>query len=200
MCGCEYSTYTDDEPYVRYLAKRAWCLPLDKTIPEFKHTFNACPAQEALVFCVRDGRLGFHSMRWGLISSWTKSIMSVAGVWEEWVDKASGEAVDSFALLTTAPNAPMKEIHDRMPLILAEEDEARRLDPELTKPADVADLLKPCPADWLTAHKVSPLVISPRNNSAKIHKLRQGRCILSGTANFRSQRGGGAPHRAPSRS
>jgi putative SOS response-associated peptidase YedK len=42
-----------------------------------------------------------------------------AGLWENWKDKASGQWVRTFAILTTAPNALVAPLHDRMPAILA---------------------------------------------------------------------------------
>ncbi|MGH9557286.1 MAG: SOS response-associated peptidase family protein, partial [Terriglobales bacterium] len=37
----------------------------------------------------------------------------------------------TFAIITTSPNALMKPIHPRMPLILKKEDEARWLNPDI---------------------------------------------------------------------
>lgn len=61
----------------------------------------------------------------------------------------------SFTLLTTSPNALMAPIHDRMPVILDPADVDRWLDPELTDPAAVQDLLRPCPDEWLTARALT---------------------------------------------
>ena len=46
------------------------------------------------------------------------SIMSVAGVWECWQPDAQAAPVHSFSIVTTAANAVMAEIHDRMPVVL----------------------------------------------------------------------------------
>lgn len=45
----------------------------------------------------------------------------MAGIWNNWTDKDSGETVDSFAIGTTAANNLMQQIHNtknRMPVIL----------------------------------------------------------------------------------
>lgn len=50
-------------------------------------------------------------------------IFSVAGLWERWVDKQSGEVVDTYTIITTAANTDLAPIHDRMPVVLRERDE-----------------------------------------------------------------------------
>jgi putative SOS response-associated peptidase YedK len=97
-------------------------------------------------------------------------IVSLAGIWEHWVNQETGEIVDSFALITTMANAFMQKIHDRMPVILDEKDEEIWLDPEITDPKKVVPLLKPCPSELLAAEEISTLVNSPKNNSADVLK------------------------------
>lgn len=41
-----------------------------------------------------------------------------AGLYDEWYDNKNGKVVLSIALITTAPNSVVEEIHDRMPVIL----------------------------------------------------------------------------------
>ena len=91
-------------------------------------------------------------------------IMSVAGVWEHWESKESGEVVDSFSIITTAANSFMESIHDRMPVILKRDQEAEWLDPSQSDTAKLLKMLKPCPENWLDAYEISKLVNSPRNN------------------------------------
>ena len=47
---------------------------------------------------------------------------ALAGLWEQWQDPA-GDFVLSYTILTTAPTASVKHIHDRMPLVLNPEQE-----------------------------------------------------------------------------
>lgn len=49
------------------------------------------------------------------------AVFSLAGLWERWTDKVSGETVHSCTILTTTPNELCATIHDRMPVILAPE-------------------------------------------------------------------------------
>ena len=43
---------------------------------------------------------------------------SLAGLWESWTDKASGESLQTTTLITTAANDFMTPLHHRMPVIL----------------------------------------------------------------------------------
>ncbi len=48
----------------------------------------------------------------------------MAGIWQPWTDAATGEYVESFAIVTTAANSLMEQIHNskmRMPTILNED-------------------------------------------------------------------------------
>jgi putative SOS response-associated peptidase YedK len=48
----------------------------------------------------------------------------MAGIWQPWTDKATGEVVESFAIVTTAANRLMEQVHNskkRMPTILNED-------------------------------------------------------------------------------
>jgi putative SOS response-associated peptidase YedK len=46
-----------------------------------------------------------------------RSLFGFAGLWERWTDKASGEVVRSFTIITTTPNEVCAPIHNRMPVI-----------------------------------------------------------------------------------
>jgi putative SOS response-associated peptidase YedK len=43
---------------------------------------------------------------------------ALAGLWENWTDKASGESLQTTTLITTAANDFMAPLHHRMPVIL----------------------------------------------------------------------------------
>ena len=72
--------------------------------------------------------------------------------------------------MTTAANDLMREIHDRMPVILGRSDEDAWLDPEIHEQEALQALMKPCPSSRLTACEISPLVNSPKNNTAEVLK------------------------------
>ena len=65
-------------------------------------------------------------------------LLGIAGLWEYW-RAAGGEPVISFTILTTDPNAELKPIHDRMPLVLREEDFEHWLHPDPDDPGALPD-------------------------------------------------------------
>ena len=84
-----------------------------------------------------------------------------AGLYEIWKDDADN-VLRTYTIITTTPNALMEPIHNRMPVILAREDEALWLDKEAEIPALLA-LLRPYPAEQMDAYAVSRAVNSPAN-------------------------------------
>jgi putative SOS response-associated peptidase YedK len=83
-------------------------------------------------------------------------LFSFAGLWERWYPR-DAEPVDTFTILTTAPNALMKPIHDRMPVIMAPDRYRQWLSGDRPQ-----DLLKPYPAELMEAVAVSSRVNSPK--------------------------------------
>ena len=55
---------------------------------------------------------------------------AMAGVCDHWIDKISGELVMSTAIITTEPCEKLKQVHDRMPVMISKEDWAVWLDPK----------------------------------------------------------------------
>lgn len=53
-----------------------------------------------------------------------RELFSLAGIWDEWKD-VDGKIKSTFSIITTSPNNLMSEIHDRMPVILQEDDEEK---------------------------------------------------------------------------
>jgi putative SOS response-associated peptidase YedK len=87
-----------------------------------------------------------------------------AGLWDRW-EGPDGQIIQSCTLLTTEPNALVETVHDRMPVILPPEAYDLWLDPTVHEPARVQPLLRPYPAEAMTATPVSPRVNSPREDS-----------------------------------
>ena len=78
----------------------------------------------------------------------------LAGLWES--KRLDGGAVlRSFTILTTAANALMQPLHDRMPVIVAPDDHAAWLGETDTDEAALRALLRPYPADQMTARSHS---------------------------------------------
>jgi putative SOS response-associated peptidase YedK len=82
---------------------------------------------------------------------------AIAGLWERW-SAPDGLDVETCTLLTTAANEAVAALHDRMPVIMAPPDFDRWLDPDLTDPRSVEDLLRPAAADFLAWYPVGSRV------------------------------------------
>ncbi|HYF15380.1 MAG TPA: SOS response-associated peptidase [Phycisphaerales bacterium] len=100
-------------------------------------------------------------------------VLGIAGLWEP----ASGDAPDAYAVLTTAPNAVIRGVHDRMPLILPPSHWSAWMS---DKPLDnVADLLRVPPDDLLTGYTVSRTKLARKGADdpslvEPVHTERQG--------------------------
>ena len=87
-------------------------------------------------------------------------ILSLAGLFSEWVQSDTGEVLGTFTVITTDANEMMSGIHNskkRMPAILNRQDEKRWIDLSLSSP-EALSLLKPSGEDFLKAHSISPLI------------------------------------------
>src|SRR3990170_2727696 len=87
-----------------------------------------------------------------------------AGLWDVW-KTPEGDTLLSFTIITTRANELMERIHDRMPVILHEKDEAKWLDPEFKDTEKLSSLLQPYPSEQMVAYKVSTIVNSPKNDT-----------------------------------
>ncbi|HPK48431.1 MAG TPA: SOS response-associated peptidase [Opitutaceae bacterium] len=76
-----------------------------------------------------------------------------AGLWETWTDP-DGALLESCTLVTTAPNALMRPIHDRMPALLSVDTCEAWLAAHTLPPDTVARILQPAPDGALVAHRV----------------------------------------------
>ena len=83
-----------------------------------------------------------------------------AGLWSMWKGPA-GDRVRSCAILTTASNAKVAPLHDRMPVILAPADEAAWIDPA-TPRERLLGLLRPLGPGQTDLRPVGPAVNDAR--------------------------------------
>jgi putative SOS response-associated peptidase YedK len=81
----------------------------------------------------------------------------LAGLWES-RRLPDGREFETCAIVTTEANAVVRPIHDRMAVIIAPEDFELWLDPRVTRPEDLAPLLRPAPAAFLTTARVGQRV------------------------------------------
>ena len=85
-----------------------------------------------------------------------------AGLWESW-HAADGAVLETCAVITTGPNELMRPIHHRMPVLLTPEQFGPWLDSGVTQPEKLSPLLRPPPAERMSATAVSTFVNSVRN-------------------------------------
>jgi putative SOS response-associated peptidase YedK len=73
-----------------------------------------------------------------------------AGLWEDWHAKDSDDSVQSATIITTSANDFMSQLHDRMPVVLAQETVDQWLDGDdkvLSKVAEHSPALRAWPVD-----------------------------------------------------
>jgi putative SOS response-associated peptidase YedK len=83
--------------------------------------------------------------------------LTIAGLWDEWRDKANGETLKSCTMIITKPNEFVAEVHDRMPVLLTNKDFERWLSGSVG-----LELLKPAAEDLLQRWPVPKRVNSSR--------------------------------------
>ena len=86
-------------------------------------------------------------------------LFAMAGLYDTWTDRSTGEVVNSFSIITTGANSLMEMIHNvkkRMPVILAAENERDWL----STMDDFQYLLKSFPAEQMEAWPVSRILTS----------------------------------------
>ncbi len=91
-------------------------------------------------------------------------LIGFAGLWERWKHPETGERVHSFSVITSPPNALIKPLHDRMPVVIAKRDYDRWLHEEPLPPDALDDLLAPAPEDVFELFEVATIVNSPHND------------------------------------
>jgi putative SOS response-associated peptidase YedK len=98
----------------------------------------------------------------------TKEPFAFAGLWSR-VHDAGGKLHSTFCIITTTANTLVAKMHDRMPVILAQEDEEDWLHPQLGLDETRA-MLSPYPAERTGAYEVSTKVNSPAYNGTDLVK------------------------------
>jgi putative SOS response-associated peptidase YedK len=91
------------------------------------------------------------------------SLFAFAGIWDRWMAPA-GQVIESCAILTTTSNQLLRDVHDRMPAMLNEQDYEEWLATPPTESHRLINLLVPCDADLMKRYPVSSLVNYPQND------------------------------------
>jgi putative SOS response-associated peptidase YedK len=88
---------------------------------------------------------------------------AMAGIWDEWVDRATGELRQTFSILTTSANPLLEEIHNtrkRMPVILPRDMEMGWIAGGQA-PSALGQFLKPYPAGLMQARTIARIPSRP---------------------------------------
>lgn len=85
-----------------------------------------------------------------------------AGLWDRW--EKNGENLTTCTILTTEANSIMKDIHNRMPVILTPETEKIWLNPKNDDPNLLKQLLTKYSSKEMETYRVSTIVNSSKNN------------------------------------
>lgn len=102
-----------------------------------------------------------------------EQIFCFAGIYSAWVDKGTGELIQSFAILTTDANPMMEKIHNlkkRMPVIIPPRLYKKWLTPDLTK-EEIASFFTPYPDEKMRNHTISKRITSRTEDSNVIETL-----------------------------
>lgn len=93
--------------------------------------------------------------------------LAMAGLWEaKTLD--NGDILRTFTIITCAPNEALAPFHDRMPVLLPPDTWADWLGETDLPPAQVAELMRPCPNEMLRLWPVDRRVGNVRNNGPEL--------------------------------
>lgn len=94
-------------------------------------------------------------------------LMAFAGIWESWKGP-DGKELHSYSILTTTPNNEMATLHDRMPVILHENDE------DIWTHEDDHDFIE----SVLRPYEDGELILTPVSKDVNVVKNNDGHLIL----------------------
>lgn len=183
----ELLVFTDDQPYEPRLFQwgliPSWCKDETTAMKLSNQTLNArgetifdkpafraaAKSRRCLVYL--DGYYEYHHFKGKTypfhIGLHNEEVMAIAGLWEPWLNKSTGEIIHTCTLVTTEANPLMARIHNnpkndgaRMPVILPTELQDAWLRP-IKDPSDqqlIMDLIRPFDAGQMEAYPVGKLI------------------------------------------
>lgn len=89
-----------------------------------------------------------------------KEPFAMGGIYSDWVNKATGEIIKTFSIITTEANPMMADIHNtkkRMPLIIDRNKEEKWINPNLNED-EIKYIMKPFNEIEMEAHTISKLI------------------------------------------
>lgn len=103
--------------------------------------------------------LGNEKIPWYIYHT-ENEVLSLAGLYDDWIESNTGEVLSTFSIVTTEANDLMAVIHNsgkRMPVILNKSTENRWIDVSISTDEAIS-LIYPAPSEILKAHTISPLI------------------------------------------
>ena len=101
-----------------------------------------------------------------LIRPQDDELFGFAGLWERW-SRPDGEPLDTFTVITTNANEIVAPVHDRMPVILIQEDFGVWMAMD-SEPERLRSLIRPCPPERIRMYPVSRAIGSVANDSSTL--------------------------------
>ncbi|WP_420458838.1 SOS response-associated peptidase [Neolewinella sp.] len=98
-----------------------------------------------------------------------EQLLVMAGIWESWTPKDGGDTVHTYSVITGEPNAEMAPIHDRMPMLLLDEERQSQWLNLQAKLPEILALLETPPDGTLKTYPISAKVGNVRNNGPELH-------------------------------
>lgn len=89
---------------------------------------------------------------------------ALAGIWDTW-EGPDHSGLETCTILTGEPNALMRPIHDRMPVILSPDSYSPWLDTSIQDPGRLSQFLVAYAAEPMEAYRVGALVNSPAHDT-----------------------------------
>ena len=93
-------------------------------------------------------------------------VLAFAGLYEFWRSEAG--TLSTCTIITTPSVGALADVHDRMPLVLAQEGWSRWLDPTVTDPADLLQAWDEASGESLELRPVATTVNSVDNNGPEL--------------------------------
>ena len=129
--------------------------------PMFRHAYRASriliPADAFYEWTPRNGKQPY------LIKLKDDKPMGLGGLLECW--HGYDTEIRTFSILTTNANLMMRDIHDRMPVIISPDDYSAWLDTKLTDILKIQTMIKPYPERLMEAYPISREINNPQHDS-----------------------------------
>jgi putative SOS response-associated peptidase YedK len=95
--------------------------------------------------------------------------LGMAGLWETWIG-LNGEEVETACVLTTSSNGVMSAVHDRMPVLLEQQQFDLWLSPDERDAEAAAHMMRPAAEDVLELVEIGPAVNKVANDGLWIQE------------------------------